>query len=252
MGGAVGALSRDERIGLLVSLAGMVHTRAFAQREFGEEVPDQGYMWEEPDCPLSQVYMDDMTQIDTVVERGAEISVPWLLVHGTEDDVVPIEDSRDILAKAGDATDLWRQITVTLTVVCLLLATLAAVFSRGQTRLFAGGFALTGWLYMTLAFVSAFGLRDDLLTDKAIQWLGEVIHGDDAVAEGSPYDEVDIRNMYYLLASQGNGTFAQQTTPLPNLTAIGHAQWAIIIGWLGGVVALWLRRKDPREQQIPD
>ena len=108
MGGAVGVLrtSRDERIRLLVSLAGMVHTHAFAEREFGEEVPDEGCMWEEPDCPLSQAYMDDMAQIDTVVERGAEIVVPWLLVHGSEDDVVPIDDSHDILARARDNAEL--------------------------------------------------------------------------------------------------------------------------------------------------
>ena len=75
MGGAVGVLSRDERIRLLVSLAGMVHTRAFAEREFGEEVPDEGCMWDEPDCPLSQAYMDDMAQIDTVVRtRGRDCS----------------------------------------------------------------------------------------------------------------------------------------------------------------------------------
>ena len=108
MGGAVGVLraSRDERIRLLVSLAGMVHTHAFAEREFGEEVPDEGCMWEEPDCPLSQAYMDDMAQIDTVVRRGAEIVVPWLLVHGSEDDVVPIDDSHDILARASNNAEL--------------------------------------------------------------------------------------------------------------------------------------------------
>lgn len=108
MGGAVGVLraSRDERIRLLVSLAGMVHTHAFAEREFGEEVPDEGCMWEEPDCPLSQAYMDDMAQIDTVVRRGAEIVVPWLLVHGSEDDVVPIDDSHDIFARASGNAEL--------------------------------------------------------------------------------------------------------------------------------------------------
>ena len=106
MGGAVGVLSRDERIGLLVSLAGMVHTHAFAEREFGEEVPDEGCMWDEPDCPLSQAYMDDMAQIDTVVRRGAEIVVPWLLVHGSEDDVVPTADSHDILARTSDNAEL--------------------------------------------------------------------------------------------------------------------------------------------------
>ena len=108
MGGAVGVLraSEDSRIQLLVSLAGMVNTKAFAQREFGDVTPDEGFMWEEPDCPLSQAYMDDLTQIDTVVDRSSQINVPWLLVHGDEDDVVPIEDSHAILAKANSQTQL--------------------------------------------------------------------------------------------------------------------------------------------------
>ena len=102
MGGAVGVLraSRDSRIQLLVSLAGMVHTKAFAQREFGDVTPDEGFMWDEPDCPLSQSYMDDLTEINSVVDRSSQIGVPWLLVHGDEDDVVPIEDSHHILAEA--------------------------------------------------------------------------------------------------------------------------------------------------------
>ena len=110
MGGAVGVLraSEDDRIQLLVSLAGMVHTKAFAQREFGDVTPDEGFMWDEPDCPLSQAYMDDLTQINTVLNLSPQITAPWLLVHGDEDDVVPIEDSRDILAKANDQTQLIR------------------------------------------------------------------------------------------------------------------------------------------------
>ena len=108
MGGAVGVLraSKDDRIQLLVSLAGMVHTKSFAQREFGDVIPDEGFMWDEPDCPLSQAYMDDLTQINTVVDLAAKVTVPWLLVHGDEDDVVPIEDSRDILANADSQAQL--------------------------------------------------------------------------------------------------------------------------------------------------
>lgn len=108
MGGAVGVLhtSSDSRIQLLVSLAGMVDTKAFAQREFGDVTPDAGFMWDEPDCPLSQAYMADLTQINTVVDRAPQITVPWLLVHGDEDDVVPIGDSHDILAKANDQAEL--------------------------------------------------------------------------------------------------------------------------------------------------
>ena len=108
MGGAVGVLSasQDNRIKLLVSLAGMVETKAFAQREFGDVTPDKGFMWDEPTCPLSQAYMDDLTQINTVVDCASKISIPWLLVHGTEDDVVPIEDSQKIYAQANEPKEL--------------------------------------------------------------------------------------------------------------------------------------------------
>ncbi len=108
MGGAVGVLRTavDNRIRCLVSLAGMVHTKAFAQREFGDVTPDKGFMWDEPDCPLSQAYMTDLFAIDSVVTSASKIHVPWLLVHGTEDDVVPIQDSRDILSHANEKTEL--------------------------------------------------------------------------------------------------------------------------------------------------
>jgi pimeloyl-ACP methyl ester carboxylesterase len=103
MGGAVGVLraSVDPRIKWLVSLAGMVHTKAFAQREFGMVKPGEGCMWDEPTCPLSQSYMDDLTKIDSLVDKAPLIKVPWLLVHGSDDDVVPIQDSHDILARAN-------------------------------------------------------------------------------------------------------------------------------------------------------
>ncbi len=108
MGGAVGVLraSADRRIQYLISLAGMVDTRGFAQREFGDVTPGEGNMWDDPDCPLSKAYMDDLTAIDTVVDRASQISVPWLLVHGTEDDVVPIEDSQAIFEKANEPKEL--------------------------------------------------------------------------------------------------------------------------------------------------
>ena len=95
MGGAVGVLTaeKDARIKVLVSLAGMVFTRAFAAREFADVTPDEGAMWDELDCPLSQIYMDDMATIDDVVEEAARITQPWLLIHGTDDDVVPMSDS---------------------------------------------------------------------------------------------------------------------------------------------------------------
>ena len=104
MGGAVGVLaaSSDDRIRHLISLAGMVNTKDFYDREFGEEKPDEGCMWEEPSCPLSSAYRNDMYDIGSVASKASEIKVPWLLVHGDADDVVPIEDSREIFALATE------------------------------------------------------------------------------------------------------------------------------------------------------
>jgi pimeloyl-ACP methyl ester carboxylesterase len=108
MGGAVGVLraSQDGRIRFLVSLAGMVHTGDFARREFGMVKPGEGFMWDDENCPLSQAYMDDLGNIGSVVDRAPAIRVPWLLVHGSEDDVVPFRDSRDILARANQPKEL--------------------------------------------------------------------------------------------------------------------------------------------------
>lgn len=80
----------------------MVHTAKFCEVEFGDQVPGEGFMWEEPDCPLSVEYVEDMNSIGSVLEIGANIQVPWLLLHGTEDDVVPIEETYEIFEKAGD------------------------------------------------------------------------------------------------------------------------------------------------------
>lgn len=106
MGGAVGVLraAQDPRIRRLISLAGMVHTRDFAQREFGTVKPGQGCMWDDEACPLSQAYMDDLSRIGDVLASAPRIKVPWLLIHGTEDDVVPIKDSHDILTRANKAS----------------------------------------------------------------------------------------------------------------------------------------------------
>ena len=108
MGGAVGVLraASDARIVGLVSLAGMVSTRKFAETEFGDVIPDEGFMWEDEDCPLSSAFMEDLCEkVVSVAPAASEVRVPWLLVHGTEDDVVLPEDSEQIQSlRGGDVT----------------------------------------------------------------------------------------------------------------------------------------------------
>ena len=107
MGAAVGVLcaSKDKRIQRIVSLAGMVDTADFAKRKFGDVVPGEGFMWDKPDCPLSQTFLDDMNAIGSVDELAEEIEAPWLFVHGTKDDVVPIEETEMMLTRTGGSAD---------------------------------------------------------------------------------------------------------------------------------------------------
>jgi alpha-beta hydrolase superfamily lysophospholipase len=102
MAGAVGVITatQDDRLRALVSLAGMVDCKKFADTEFGEE--KSGFMWEEEDCPLTEGYLQDMAALGSIVDKGSEIRIPWLLVHGSEDDVVLVQDSNDIFAKANE------------------------------------------------------------------------------------------------------------------------------------------------------
>jgi uncharacterized protein len=105
MGAAVGvrvAARHPGKIDVLVSLAGMVETAAFCDREFGDVTPGEGCMWDEPACPLSQAFVDDARAIGSTLDDARHLSQPWLLLHGTEDDVVPVSDSR--LAREAAAT----------------------------------------------------------------------------------------------------------------------------------------------------
>lgn len=103
MGGAVGVLraSADQRIRRLISLAAMVHVRAFAERHFSALVPDQDLMWDKPGCVLSTAYVNDLRRIDSVIGAANRITVPWLFVHGNADTIVPVGDTHDISAQAG-------------------------------------------------------------------------------------------------------------------------------------------------------
>jgi len=107
MGGAVGVMraSVDPRITCLVSLAGMVHVDAFMRAQFGH-LTSGTPMLDKPECPWSPNLADDAARVGSVTAQAARIRVPWLLVHGDADELVPYQDALDAHAAAGGRPDL--------------------------------------------------------------------------------------------------------------------------------------------------
>jgi alpha/beta superfamily hydrolase len=107
MGGAVGVLraASDGRIACLVSLAGMVHVHAFFQRHFAH-LPPGAPMLGKTECPWSPALAKDAARIGSVTAQAARIRVPWLLVHGDADELVPYQDALDARAAAGERPHL--------------------------------------------------------------------------------------------------------------------------------------------------
>jgi uncharacterized protein len=95
MGGAVGVMTaaQDPRLRSLICLAPMVETARFLEAEFGTVTPDAGCMWDEPACPLSSTFASDLRTIGSILPAAEKINLPLLIVHGEEDDLVPIEDA---------------------------------------------------------------------------------------------------------------------------------------------------------------
>lgn len=104
MGGAVGVVRAavDPRIRALISLAAIAHTSAFVKRLFGHLRPGVDCMLEKPHCPLGTAFLADLDTIGSVTSHAGAITVPWLLVHGSDDEVVPSQDSLDMVAAAHD------------------------------------------------------------------------------------------------------------------------------------------------------
>ncbi len=100
MGATVGgfAVARDERIKLIISLSGMVETRAFIKRSLHHLVPDRDCIGNNKKFPLSSTLLDDLSQLDSLTHAVAELRIPWLCVHGTNDSVIPIEESRKLVS----------------------------------------------------------------------------------------------------------------------------------------------------------
>lgn len=108
MGGAVSLLRTavDPRVRALASLAGMFHVQSFMQRHFGMLVPGRDSMFDKPDCIWSKALAEDAVRIGSLFDSAARVRIPWLLVHGDADELVPFSDSLDAKAAADGRPEL--------------------------------------------------------------------------------------------------------------------------------------------------
>jgi fermentation-respiration switch protein FrsA (DUF1100 family) len=63
-------------------------------------------MWGNTNCPLSHEFVNDMKQIKSVLPRASGLELPWLLVHGTADEIVPITESNLLLSNIENSREL--------------------------------------------------------------------------------------------------------------------------------------------------
>jgi uncharacterized protein len=107
LGAAVGLLRavRDGRVVALVSLAGMLHVERFMTRHFGT-LQFGGPMLGRSGCPWSPALAEDAARMGSLLPEAAAVTVPWLLVHGTADELVPIGDAHDARVASGGRAEL--------------------------------------------------------------------------------------------------------------------------------------------------
>jgi len=84
----------------------MVHTKALPSVNLNGQ-PGTGFMWDDPNCPYHKriwmIWLKSAALSNLRVKSRALV-----VVHGTEDDVVPLQDSLDIFARANEPQELSK------------------------------------------------------------------------------------------------------------------------------------------------
>jgi len=132
-------------------------------------------------------------------------------------------------AALTNPTSAWLAAIVSHGMACILLAPVAAIYSREDTRAFLAGFAIVAWAYQFFFLIDTLGWRDInvnslLPTSQLLEFLGDL--------EGLDYEHV-----------KKDGESMQR------LLYIGEMLWTILFGFVGGLVARYLYLR--RERDVP-
>ncbi len=111
MGGAVAVLytQKDPHIRALVTIAAVAHPSLIAEEM--ESLQANVKRWKEEGYQLGAegtigpAFFEEIVWLD-VLGAAAQIAVPWLIIHGSADEVVPAEDARDLFVRAQGRKEL--------------------------------------------------------------------------------------------------------------------------------------------------
>ena len=186
-----------------------------------------------------------------------------------------------------NASGIWPQVAITLTLAILVLFSLAAIYWTERRRVFAIGFTATGWLYFLFVFSSVTSVRPYLLTETAMNRLFVTMHSDQPTPIGLAYQPVGpysrpagVQRVAYATPLPTAVPISTNRTPVPtnaspftqpntlgltftavavqptvdsrSFTNIGHSMWAVIVAFVGGVTAQLLARNRKQVAKRPE
>ena len=144
-------------------------------------------------------------------------------------------------AALANASELWASAAFTVTIAVLSASVLGILFARSQSnRVFCTGLAVIGWIYLVMAFTPWFRSSGNpgpppLVTTKLLD-LAQQSAVDSSAGQASQ-NANDGPIIVYLSQIQ---TPQPATPSRKHFQQVGHSLLALVLGFVGGVVARWL------------
>jgi hypothetical protein len=144
----------------------------------------------------------------------------------------------------------WADTIFTCTIAILLVATTAAVFLHDGRQVYWRGFCLIAWIYMFVSFGpwTEGNVRSSLMTHHALEKLQRLLAPIHAARYATPGFEVRPDNNWryqigpraYFDTFQSGSWQATQRS--------GHSVWGILLGLIGGLLAVEFSKQGPAER----
>ncbi len=144
-----------------------------------------------------------------------------------------------------NANGLWLNSFRTAVLASVLVATLGALWSVGRSRAFCGGYAIVAVCFFTRFFGEQ--LASDFITHDALS----AIH-----ARAFHFTQEDVRNLELVRQSDyfdivgvpvsnadGSATILVVRPKRHYFLEIGHSACSILVGIIGGYIAMWFYRR---------